>query len=269
VLGLLEHNVIYVDHLLVVGLFGLEALGVYNIALVVSEVVRMLGFTLGIVLGPRLVQRLAAEGGTIETVREITLTPVHLLAVGLPFVVPVICFGAQAGLLQFYPRYAGAVPLLPVLLLAAQFLALNNGTSLFLFAVGKQGRAAVLTGATVVLDVVIACWLAQRGLGVSAIAWASLAAYLVFVLAYLTYVGTHFRSSLRARLAFLGGAFAPGLYLAFVLWLVGHLVANPSWPSGAIVSIIASWLLLSPLALRARRLLNRIDLFTPLPGPHP
>ena len=81
-----------------------------------------------------------------------------------PVRVPVVCFGAQAGLLAFYPRYAAVVPLLPVLLVAAQFLALNNGASLFLFAAGKQGRAAILTGVTVVLDVVVAYGLAARGL---------------------------------------------------------------------------------------------------------
>ncbi len=258
-LALLEHNLIYVDHLLVVGLFGVEALGIYNVALVVSEVIRMLALTVGIVLGPLLVQRLASEGGSIEAIREITLAPVQLLAVSLPFVVPVVCFGAQAGLLAFYPRYAAVVPLLPVLLVAAQFLALNNGASLFLFAAGKQGRAAILTGVTVVLDVVVAYGLAARGLGVSAIAWASLVAYLGFAVAYLSYVSSHFKTPFAGRLAFLAGAFVPGFYLALVLWLVASWIPRPSWPDGALLSVALSWLLLCPLVFRGRKLLKRFE----------
>ncbi len=206
-LALVEHNLVYVDHFLVLGIFGVRELGVYNVALVVSDVHRMFGLAVGIVLAPRLLQAFAAHGAAVERLRGLTLTPVHLLAATMPFLVPPLYFGAKGGLLAYYPRYADAIPIIGLLLLGSQFLVLNNGVSSFLLAVGKQGRGAVIAVLAIAFDATVAVALARQGGDLRAVAWASLAGFVFFALFNLAYVHCQFRSSLRDRLVFF-----PGLY---------------------------------------------------------
>ena len=77
-----------------------------------------------------------------------------------------------------------------------------------------------MAGGAILLDVAIATLLVRLGHGLLAVAWASLAAYLLFTLANLTYVHDHFRSSSRERVAFLVRAFLPGAYSTAVILAV-------------------------------------------------
>ena len=144
-------------------------------------------------------------------------------------------------------------------LLANQFLVLNNGVSSFLLAVGKQGRGAIIAGGCVILDVIIAAVLVRRGYGLLAVAWAALAAYALFTLANLVYVHSHFPTSLRDRLLFLIRAVLPVVYLGAVLWFVDQRFVRPSWPWGVAAAVALSWVMLAPLAWWAGRLLGRVE----------
>ena len=258
-LGLVEHNVVYVDHLLVLGFFGVHDLGVYNVALVVADILRMFALAVGIVLGPRLLHRFGGSGSAIEPLRGITLTPVLALAAVLPFLGIPLYFGAKAGLQNYYPLYASAAPIIGILLAGGMFLGLNNGVSTFLLAVGKQGRGALIGLAALVADCVAASVLVRLGHGLASVAWASLAAYIFFSAMNLSYVHGHFPSSAAERAAFVARAFLPAAYTVVVVALVDARFPRISSPGDLVVAILASWLLISPLAWQAVRRVRQVS----------
>jgi O-antigen/teichoic acid export membrane protein len=257
-LALVEHNVVYVDHLLVLGYFGVHDLGIYNVALIVADIQRMFALAVGIVLGPRLLQRYGSSGSAMAPLHGITLTPVLALAAVLPFLVVPLYFGAKAGLQTYYPLYADAAPILGILLVGGMFLGLNNGVSSFLLAVGKQGRGAIIGLGALVCDVVIAGVLVKTGLGLASVAWASLAAYVLFTAINLTYVHGHFEPSASERATFLARAFVPVAYAAAMIAIVDARYPRVAFSWGLVVPVLASWLLISPLAWQAVRLVRLV-----------
>jgi O-antigen/teichoic acid export membrane protein len=257
-IGLVEHNIVYIDHLLVLGYFGVRELGIYNVALVIADIQRMVALAVGIVLGPRLLQRYGGSGSAIQSLREMTLTPVLAFAVTMPFLTVPLYFGAKAGVRDFYPAYSEAAPLIGILLAGGMFLALNNGASSFLLAVGKQGRGAVIGSAALLCDIGIASGLVNLGAGLASVAWASLVAYILFTAANLSYIHGHFNPSLRRRAVFLVRAFLPVGYTLAVITLVDARYPRLSVSSDLVIAVLISWALLAPLSWGAVRLLRRV-----------
>jgi O-antigen/teichoic acid export membrane protein len=258
-LGLAEHNLVYLNHVLVLAFLGAHALGIFNVGLVVADVLRMVALAAGLVLGPRLIQRFGAHGGAIEAVRELTLTPVLALASALPFLAVALYFVAKGGILRYYPLYGEVLPVLGVLLLAGQLLAINNGASSFLLAIGKQGRGAAIATGALMVHVLLVALLVPRGGNVATVAWATAGTYLLFSGANLGYIHSHFRASLAERLLFWIRAVLPALYSCVVVLAVEGRLPYVEWPLDTFIAIAASWLLLAPLAWEAVRLLKLVD----------
>jgi O-antigen/teichoic acid export membrane protein len=258
-LGLIDHNLVYLDHIVVLAFFSLHDLGVYNIGLVAADLVRIVGVATGIVLGPGLIRHYARSDREVASLRHLTLVPVHLLASLVPFVVAGIWIGGGYFLVRFYPSYSGAVGPMRVLLIAFYFLVINGGVTSFLFAIDKHRRNLFIAGPAVVLNVVLDLVLIRAGLGLLAVALGSLLAFVAYTIVHLGYVASHFSLRPREWVSFFAGAFLPGAYLAAVLYALGGLARVPASLGQAACACAVAGLLLSPLAVWGWRMATRLD----------
>jgi O-antigen/teichoic acid export membrane protein len=258
-LGLIDHNLVYVDHLVVLTFFSLSHLGIYNIALIAADLLRLLGLATGIVLGPRLVKDYARSGGRMEEIRQQTIVPVLLLACIVPFVIVGLWFGGGYAIRVFYPKYAAAILPMRILLFGFYFLVVDAGVTYFLFAIDKHRRNLVIAGPALVFNLVIDVILIRAGWGLSAVAVGSLVTFAAYAAVHLWYVASHFLKG-SEWLAFVGGITLPALYLGILLAL-GTLALPPRWSEIArtATACVLAWVLLLPLGARGLRFARLLD----------
>lgn len=258
-LALIDHNLIYVDQLLVLAYFSVRDVGIYNIALVATEAIRMLGITAGVVLGPRLIREYARAGGDLAAIRRHTLLPVHLYACFVPPVVAGVWIAGGYVITRFYASYAEAIRPMQVLLIAFYFLVVTGGLTSFSFAIDRHQRNLLIILPALCFNVLVDIVLIREGWGLMAIAAGSLVTYVLYAFTQLSYCASYFALSGLEWVTFHAGAFLPGFYLAAVLAGLEH-----SWDYRASVwaatqALVAVWLLLAPLMWRGIRLAQRLE----------
>jgi O-antigen/teichoic acid export membrane protein len=258
VLGFLDHNLVYVDHLVVLGFFGVRELGIYNVALIASDAVRVIGTAVGAVIGPRLIQD-HARSGSVQAIREHTLLPVHLLACVTPFAIAVVWLGAGYAVPRLYPAYVETLPALRILLIATYLLVCTGGVTTFLFALNKHRRNLLILTPVLALNVVVDVVLVKAGLGIEGVALGSGITYLVYAIVHLWYVARHFGPTAGEWTRFYLGVFVPGAWTAAVLLTIDATVASSTSAPHALAAIVLAVLALAPLGLRGWRLVRRLD----------
>jgi O-antigen/teichoic acid export membrane protein len=258
-IGLIDHNLVYIDHLIVLTFFSLSHLGIYNIALIAADLLRMFGLAMGIVLGPSVVKELARSDGQVAAVRRLTLLPVQLLASLLPFAIAALWYGGDYGIRRFYPRYADAIWPMHILVVAFYFLVVDTGVTYFLFAIDKHRRNLLIAGPALAFNVVVDIILIKYKFGIAAVALGSLMTFLAYAAVHLWYVAKHFLSSIRDWTVFVAGILAPILYLLGLLSAAHVLLPLPPTLIQALATGALTWVLLSPLLWRAVRIGRDLD----------
>jgi O-antigen/teichoic acid export membrane protein len=248
-LALIDHNLIYVDQLIVLRYFTLHDLGVYNIALIATEAVRIVGIATGVVIGPRLIRELASVGGEVRAIRDRTLRPVKLHACFVPFLVTGLWFAGGYFITGFYPRYVDSVRPMQILLLAFYFLVINGGVTTFLFAINKHGRNLLIIIPALLFNIVIDILLIEAGWGLLAIAVGSLITYILYLVVHLAYVVSHFELSGREWTMFYGSLLLPSVNLICALVVVERWVDYTSSLMSAVIACLLATVLLLPSAV--------------------
>jgi O-antigen/teichoic acid export membrane protein len=257
-LALIDHNLIYIDQLIVLRYFTLHDLGVYNIALVATEAVRIVGIATGVVIGPRLIRELANSGGDIQTIKDLTLRPVKLHACFVPVLVSSIWFTSGYFITHFYPQYVESVRPLQILLLAFYFLVINGGVTTFLFAINKHSRNLFIIVPALIFNIVLDIVLIEAGWGLLAVAAGSLATYVLYLVIHLGYVLSHFEPGRRESVRFYASIFMPAINLVCALWIVERWVDYRSTIGAAFTACLFAVLLLLPSAAAGILVLRRI-----------
>jgi O-antigen/teichoic acid export membrane protein len=257
-LGLIDHNLIYIDHIIVLAFFSVRELGVYNVALIATEAVRMVGIAGGVVLGPRLIREYAGSGANLRVIRAHTLLPVQLYAAFVPFVVAGLWIAASHLLPRFYPLYADSLLPMRVLLVSFNFLVVTGGVTTFLFALDKHRRNLFILVPALFFNVAADVLLIHLGWGLLAIAVGSFLTYLLYAAVVLSYVADHFELTTKEWLAFHLGAFLPGGYLMLTLLFLESWVNYQSAAMTGAAGVV-ELVLLAPLALRGVLIARRLD----------
>ncbi|MEW6131438.1 MAG: hypothetical protein AB1757_30700 [Acidobacteriota bacterium] len=249
-LALIDHNLIYIDQLIVLRYFSVREVGLYNIALMATEVVRMISIATGVVVGPRLIREYAQSGGNIESIREITFKPIRLHALIVPFAIAGLWIIGGFLITRFYPKYIESLRPMHILLLAFYFLVVNAGVTTFLFAINKHYRNLYIITPSLIFNVIIDLVLIRLGYGILSIALGSLLTYILYSMTHIGYVISHFRMALKEKVGFYGEWLFPIIYLSMVLFIVEKFFTYRSSAQGAIIAFLVSYFLLIPLAIR-------------------
>lgn len=258
VLGFLDHNLVYVDHLVVLGFFGVRELGIYNVALIASDAVRVVGTAVGAVVGPRLIRH-HARSGDVRAVREHTLLPVHLLACVTPFAVGFVWLGAGYAVPRLYPAYVETLPVLRILLLATYLLVCTGGVTTFLFALNKHRRNLLILAPLLALNVVVDVLMVKAGMGIEGVALGSGITYFLYAVVHLWYVAAHFRPTPKEWTRFYLGVFVPGAWTAALLLTIEAALDPSASAPRALMAVALTGLGLAPLGVRGWRLVHRLD----------
>lgn len=258
-LALVDHNLVYIDQVIVLAFFSVRELGIYNIALIAADVLRILSLAVGIVIGPRLIAAYARSRGDLEALRPYTVTPVHFCAAVAPFAIAALWATTGYGIARFYARYAAAVRPMQVLFLGYYFLVVLGGVTTFLFAIDKHRKNLWFLVPALGLNVAVDIILIKAGCGLMAVAIGSATTYVMYGVAGLCYVASHFQFRPREWGSFLAGALLPGLYLLCIVGLIEWRFSYRDSALTAATATVVGEVLLLPLGVRAWRLARALN----------
>lgn len=241
-LGFIGYNLIYVDQVMTLWLLDRRALGTYTLALYAGAMLYLLPLSVGVGVGPRLVQRYG-ESASLNAVREYVWRPVDALVILLPPVIMATWIVVPLLIDEFLHAYTAAIAPLRIYVVAVFFLSLNQGVSSTLLALNKHRYSVPVIAVCVVLNVVVdVLFVRYGGLGLAGIALGSLVTYFVYWMTYMSVVRWFFGQTPARSFALNVGSGWPGLVLVgFVLvaWATGTLGDARALLSGCIFLGIA------------------------------
>jgi O-antigen/teichoic acid export membrane protein len=240
------------DKMVIGGLLGATALGVYSVPALICQGLFFLPNALSVVLYPRLQQRYGATGDP-QALQRFVLLPTQLLADGLLVVVSFIYLVGPTGIAWALPEYGGAENALRFLLFGTYFVSLTQFAGQFLLTIRKQVPSLYVMIPSTALAFAL-CAAGARW-GATGVAAGTTAASFVLFLAINGYAARHFESP-RSLKRLVGRIVLSAGACAMVLAIVEALVSATVFRAEVtlLIRVAAATLVSAPFAWRLARL---------------
>ncbi len=165
-----------IDKLLILAFAGTTAAGLYGIGDTLATFVSVVPVAAGFVAAPRAMERFGRAGGEPGGLRDALTQPLDLLSRTMPAIAGSAAVLAEVAIrLALPPSYEEAIPAAKVLALTGLAVPLTRLPMIAIVALERQKIAAYLTFAFVVLAGIVDAALLAAGLGIVAVASASVA----------------------------------------------------------------------------------------------
>lgn len=240
------------DRFLIAGFLGLEALGYYGIATMVFNLLMQIPGASREVLEPKLMQAFA-QGESEALLREYLVQPLLIMAYVVPALLGAAILLLPGAVSWLLPRYLAGVPAAQLLLAGGFFLALTYVLRGVIVAQGGQLAAALVTLAVTGINLGTATLLLRLGLGLSGVALASGASFLLLFLLQWQLVRRRLTVPLSLSLAELARPLVLPVVAGAALLALTYRLPGPLLLSGGIGALIYGllcWLLYNRAARR-------------------
>lgn len=258
----------WVNQGLILGFIGLEALGYYGLGLMVMRVCFFFPEVLASVVEPRVHADFANSRDPSE-LRDHLWVPLRTMALLMPCGLAALDLLLPPILHHWLPAYVPGLPAIRILVWSSLLMGLAVSTKSCLVALGHQRRVLPIYGAAVVVNVLLGLWVVQAGWGLTGVALARLAGYVVCSGGLLISVFRRMGWSMRDTLARTAWLYIPCAAMAVLtVWLpeaIHH--ARPAIPSAWITAVIAVSLAVYGTAVALRVLKREPWLLRCIPEP--
>jgi O-antigen/teichoic acid export membrane protein len=206
------------DRIVILRFVGTEALGMYSLAVMAMTFVLYLPDSVSYVLYPHFVRRFNEAGRDVGAIRD----RIERVLSGLAVVMPALCgvgfIVAREVAFAVLPQFVEGATAARILCFGAGPLAIANLSSIVLMTLGRQLWLAPLALVGVALGLTLDVQVLQRGYGITGVAWATLATFLVTSMLLTWFAATALGEPARERVRFVARLFVP--------WAVGLLLAE-------------------------------------------
>jgi O-antigen/teichoic acid export membrane protein len=173
------------DRLIIAYFLGLAELGYYGIAIIVFGFCIEIPWMARDVIEPRLMEHLA-EGDISESAKEYFLKPLVAIAYLMPFVLGLGVIALPVLIPLVLPGYVPGIMSAQIIALGSYFLCVSFLARAIIVAGNGQFKALFLTGATIIINVVLSLLAIKAGYGIAGVALASAVSYFILFLMLLS-----------------------------------------------------------------------------------
>lgn len=242
VLAFVNHNLIYLDQVVILTFLDRTALGIYTIVLYAGAALFLLPTVVATTVSPRLLRRYG-ETKELQSISEMTWKPVRFLSLVLPVAVVAAAVVVPAAIEVLLPEYVAAIQPLRIYLVGMFFLGLNLGVSDTLLALDKHRRnIPILVGAVLLNLVIDVLLVGVADLGLTGVALGSAITYTAYWLASSTLVRWMYDPRLGAAVAYNLRRGVPGFVIAgiaLLAWATGTVESSNLLPELGLVGAAA------------------------------
>lgn len=168
------------DRVMIISWLGKEALGLYSLAFMAYGTMMLIPRSVSQMVYPRLAETYGRTGDPVA-LRRLVYHPLKLLAL-LMGPLLVLTFVAGPWLIRILlPEYVGGIPAFHITLVAVFFLSYMGTLGNLLNTVNRQRQYLLLQAGALALNFVLNLAALSAGLGITGVAWATLATHVTYV----------------------------------------------------------------------------------------
>ena len=240
-----------VDSMMIGKMIGVQALGLYTIALMAVQQVGTLGRFSQIVLYP-YIQELYGHDRSLDATRQIFVRTTTALMYFLPVIIGAISFLIPVIVHYFIPKFSGGLPSMKILVLGYFFIAISELAPTLLFTIDKQRTLIPVFAALLLAGAGLNYVFIRAGAGIEGVAVATSIAYFFYFIAVFYYA---FKRILQGKVLMRLMASIVGMfvYLAFWVMVIDHFVRVPGFLLESLVKCAAITAVFLPFILMYER----------------
>jgi O-antigen/teichoic acid export membrane protein len=245
-----------IDSIMIASFLGLQALGVYSIALLTRNYGEGLSTNINVVITPHFLEDYGKRQN-LYVAEKYLKTSAEVMSVCMAFMLSLIYIVSPVFITYFLPKFTPGVTALRVMLLTTFFTTASPQSSHFLVAMNKQSRLVIISLIVIMMNIILNLIFLSMNFGIVGVASATAISSFVAFFITLFYSLSHIEG-IKKGLLFIALVLAPILYACLAIFIIEYIVV---FPNVILSTIIQSALFFTVFLPWAFKINKRIDLF--------
>ncbi len=212
------------DKLILAKSIGFFAIGLYSIAMMVSQYIYSIPMMFSHVWYPNLVEEYGRVG-TTQGIKPYLVTPVFTLSIIVPFLSGMAMFTLPVIVDWFLPKFQGGLPVMRIYLLGTFFVMLAQFSNQFLITLNKFLLPIPLLLVAIFLNLVLSLCFVHMDLGTRGIALGAALSFFFYGVSIYVFALTHV-AGVREIIKNLLTIFAKLLYFSILIYVLDHAIQS-------------------------------------------
>jgi len=234
-----------VDKIMIAKFIGLEALGIYSIAVMAKSYSVGVSKNFNVVITPHFLEDYGRSNDMDRAMKYLKM-PAEIMSTFMAFMLGAVYLVAPVFILKILPRYIDGINALKFMLLATYFHTASPQSDHFLIAMNKQARLIPIFSSVIFMNIILNYLFIRMGYGITGVAastaLASLAGFII-TLVYALSHGTGFINTVR----FVMYLFVPLIFSFLAINIIGRPVFLGNAWGDAVLKLLLFFVLYTPL----------------------